>query len=133
MRQKIMRFMYGRRGVDELGRFLLGVWFVLSVLSIFVDSYILSAVQFIPSIAFFYRVFSRNLQKRDAENRAYLKYRNKVKDFFKFQKQKLCEIKTHRYIKCPGCKATLRVKRVIGKHTVNCPKCKNRFETNIRL
>ena len=92
MRQKIMRFMYGRRGVDELGRFLLGVWFVLSVLSIFVDSYILSAVQFITSIAFFYRVFSRNLQKRDAENRAYLKYRNKLKDFFKFQKQKLCEV-----------------------------------------
>jgi hypothetical protein len=27
----------------------------------------------------------------------------------------------------------LRVKRVVGKHTVNCPKCKNKFETNIIL
>ena len=133
MREKIMRFMYGRRGVDQLGRFLLGVWLVISVVNIFFNSYILSAIQFIPSIGFFYRALSRNLQRRDMENRTYLRYRNKVIVFFKFQKQKISEIKTHRYIKCPSCKATLRVKRVTGKHTVNCPKCKNKFETNIIL
>ena len=52
----------------------------------------------------------------------------RIKGFFKLQKNKFKDRKTHVYRKCPKCKAVLRLPKAKGKHTVVCPRCKNRFE-----
>ena len=126
-----MRFMYGRYGVDDLSKFLLGCWMGLAVINIFVGSLILYLLSLVFAVIVFYRMFSRNTQKRASENAKYKSMVGRIGKWFRFQGQKLREIGTHRYIRCPSCKATLRVPRKTGKHTLVCPRCSHRFETRI--
>ena len=65
------------------------------------------------------------------ENAKYLGARNKFLSFFKRKKAQFRDRKTHVYKKCPHCKATLRLPKKKGRHTVSCPKCRKRFETKI--
>lgn len=123
--------MYGRRGLDELSRWVWICWLAMAISNIIIKSTFLSAAQLLAAVIFFYRVLSRNIGARDRENRQFLKIVKDIKSFFQFQLQKIRQIGTHRYIKCPNCKATLRVPRKTGTHTVNCPKCKNKFEKKI--
>jgi len=131
MRDFLRRFMNGRYGMDNLSRFLLIVWFGLAVLNIFAGKSYIYVISLVPAFFFFFRVLSTNKYKRSQENAKYVDIARKTGAFFRFQWQKLSEIGTHRYIKCPGCKAVIRVPRKTGKHTLVCPRCSKRFETNI--
>ncbi len=79
-----------------------------------------------------YRMLSGNRQKRSAENRLFLDIRKKIKDRFALRVKMVKEYRTHRYLRCPSCRAVLRVKRDKGQHTVACPHCGSRFDTVIR-
>lgn len=48
---------------------------------------------------------------------------DQIKNWFRLQKRKFSERKTHRFFKCAQCKAALRVPRGKGKIKVRCPKC----------
>ena len=74
---------------------------------------------------------SRNVYKRQEENRKFLKLFEKPKKFFELQKCKRRDRKTHVYKKCPSCKNNLRLPKVKGKHTAVCPCCKTRFDVKI--
>jgi FlaA1/EpsC-like NDP-sugar epimerase len=127
-KNKLYRFMYGRYGSDTLNKTLLIIYAVVvvvyTVLSLFIDSIWFSFFYFLFSISIicviFFRMFSRNIQKRRREN-------DKFCGFFKLRKNKFRDRKTHVYKKCPHCKAVLRLPKAKGKHTVICPRCKNRF------
>ncbi len=131
LKNKLINFMTGRSGPDELNRFLLTVWVAAAITNIFFRSKVISALQLIPAVLFFLRFFSTNLSKRYGENRKYLEITGKLKKRLSFRRQQIKEIGTHRYIKCPKCGAIIRVPRRTGKHTLVCPKCSERFETNI--
>ena len=120
--------MYGRYGYDTLSKTLLWVYAGLLILnmiiSLFVDSALLYFTYLLVTMALiayiFYRTMSRNIAKRRAEN-------EKFCNFFKLRKNKLRDRKTHVYRKCPQCKAVLRLPKAKGKHSVCCPRCKNKF------
>ncbi len=120
--------MYGRYGSDTLNKTLIIVYAVAvvvsTVLSLFIDSIWFSFSYFIFSMTLicviFFRMFSRNIQKRRREN-------DRFCGFFKLRRNKFRDRKTHIYKKCPHCKAVLRLPKAKGKHTVICPRCKNRF------
>ena len=120
--------MYGRYGSDTLNKILIIVYAVIvvayTVLSLFIDSVWFSFFYFVFSITLiyiiFFRMMSRNIQKRRREN-------EKFCGFFKLRRNKFRDRKTHVYKKCPHCKAVLRLPKAKGKHTVICPRCKNRF------
>lgn len=131
LKNKFISFMTGRSGPDELNRFLLALWFAAAITNIFFRSRVISALQLIPAVLFFLRFFSANTSKRYGENLKYLEISGKIKKRFSFRIQQIKEIGTHRYIRCPTCKAVIRVPRKTGKHSLVCPKCSNRFETNI--
>lgn len=128
-RERIARFMAGRNGVDQLGQALLWVYILLVVLGLIWKGF--SLLAFLAVVILFWRMLSKNLYKRQAENRKYLTVLWKVKNFFSLQKRKFTDRKTHRYRTCPYCKATLRLPNKKGKHTVNCPKCHKDFEVKI--
>ena len=71
--------MYGRNGVDQLGFVTLWAAIILDVVNLFVRNQvaysILSAVAMVLTIWMVFRMFSKNLSKRRAENAAYM---NKV-------------------------------------------------------
>ena len=129
-KNKLYRFMYGRYGSDKLGNVLAWTYFALviiyTVITIFWWNPIFTVVYLTASLLLiffvFYRMFSRNIVKRRHENEVFC-------NFFKLRKNKFRDRKTHVYRKCKKCKAVLRLPRSKGKHTVVCPRCKNRFST----
>ncbi|MDO5123231.1 MAG: hypothetical protein Q4D44_01025 [Eubacteriales bacterium] len=129
--EKLRKFMYGRNGIDSLCFFFFIIYTLLVVLNLFLHTYIVLGLELLAAGYIIFRVLSKNVYQRQKENTAYLKVQNKVISFFVRQKNKIRDIKTHRYIKCKACKAKLRVKRNKGKHKVRCPKCGEIFEVTI--
>lgn len=127
MREKFQRFMSGRYGVDEFSRFLLYVLLALCLLSLFARS---AAFNFLITIGLFwiyFRVFSRNHQKRYLENQWYLTRREKILRFFRREKNLAAQRKFFRIYTCPTCKQKIRIPKGHGKIQVTCPKCRTEF------
>jgi len=131
--EKIRRFMVGRYGAygeDELNKFMRILELVLLVLALFRPlRYLYFAVLLLIGYSIF-RMLSRNYAARDKERQAYLKVRNAVKAFFKLQRDKWRDRKTHKYYRCPSCRAVVRItKPGRGRSiTITCPKCGKRFD-----
>ena len=133
--QKVQQFMYGRNGFDFFSFFLFIVAFIVSTVNFFIWNYWVSLGLYIFQLLILvyavFRILSKNTYKRSRENLRFRKIFESVKSFFKLQINRIKDIKTHRYRKCRYCKATLRLKRRRGKHTVKCPKCRGEFKVNI--
>ena len=136
MKQKIAAFMYGRYGVDALSYGILILYVVLSAVMLFIPNTIARIVlQLMASalvVFLFFRMFSRNIPKRTAENQKYLRARRKLKEWFLLRRNKWKYRKTHVYRKCPHCKAQIRLPKVKGAHKCACPKCGESFDILIK-
>ncbi len=130
MKEKFMRFMYGRYGVDTLGKYSLGAGLATMVLSIVFDSYTLSLLSWFFIILTYFRMFSRNLYKRSSENQTFLNKTYKLRTRFGKQKNMMAQRKTHHIYRCPGCKQKIRVPRGKGRIEIWCPKCHTTFIKN---
>lgn len=133
-REKITRFMCGRYGVDELGKFLLWTFVALTFVNIFVPGYpgmVFNLLRTAMAVYIIWRMFSRSIYKRRNENVKYCTVKNKIKAWFKLQKNKFRDRKTHVYKKCPYCKAVLRLKKIKGEHKAACPRCGKSFDIRI--
>lgn len=130
-KERIARFMYGRYGADELYRFLFILFYVLFVPNMFLRSYILSVLTLAVLVFATYRSFSRNIAARRAENEKYLALKRRFLGFFKLQKNKWRDRKTHAYRKCPYCKSVLRFPKKKGLHHARCPECSKNFDVKI--
>ena len=122
------RFMYGRNGGDQLGLFIIWVAIALNIINIFVQSdaayAAVSAVSTVLMVWALFRMFSKNLQKRRAENAKFLQ---KVWWPLKGKLHRLKD-KDHRYFTCPNCRTVCRVPRGKGKIVITCPKCRTRIQ-----
>ena len=127
MRQKFQQFMSGRYGADQLSRLLMVITLVVLVLSMFRPLRFLYIVAMVLLVYTYFRMFSRNIEKRYAENQKYLnwKYRLVVKK--DQRKKRWAQRKTYHFYKCPNCKQTVRVPRGKGKICITCPKCRTEF------
>ena len=101
MREKLQRFMWGRYGNDQLNRFLMILVLVLLVLSMIFRGpfYFLALAALIYS---YFRMFSRNISKRSAENQWYLRKSMKVRGFVQKKKRVLSQMKQYHIYKCPN-------------------------------
>ena len=70
------------------------------------------------------RAFSKKRFKRAAEGRKYLKFITRLKK----NVLRLRELPSYKYLRCPGCKAEMRVPRKRGAIVVTCPSCRTRFD-----
>jgi hypothetical protein len=130
-REKIARFMDGRNGTDDLGRFLLIVSLVLVVLSMLIRGLagsILWALVLVVLIICYFRILSRNVYKRRSENEWYLRRKNAVSRWFRSLKDRWNQRKEYRFFRCPSCHTLLRVPKRKGKILLTCRKCGRRFE-----
>lgn len=127
MKEKLIRFMYGRYGADSFGKFLSGAGIVLLLLSIFFPYRIIYLFAWAFIIYAYFRMFSKNIYKRSAENQAFLKYTAGIRGFWLNQKNLMVQRKTHHIYKCPSCKQKIRIPRGKGKIEIRCPKCQTTF------
>lgn len=126
MREKLVRFMQGRYGNDRLGQAMLVLALICMVLSIFRIPFV-STVGLLVLILVYYRMFSRQISKRAAENQKYLTLEWKVRARLQKRKQALAQSRTHRIFKCPECRQKIRVPRHRGRIAISCRKCGAEF------
>ena len=119
--------MAGRYGSDQLNNGLLLVNAVLIVIQWIVRWQVLSFVILILLFLCYYRMFSRNIQARYAENQRFLQWWWPKSQKLRGMRQRFADRKTHRYYKCPQCRQRLRVPRGRGKINITCPHCRTQF------
>lgn len=127
MRDRFMRFMMGRYGTDEFSKFLLGFAVALMVLNLFVRIGLLNTLVMVLLVYVYFRMFSKNIQKRYEENMKYLQLRGKVFQRFEKEKRMAADRKVNHIYKCPTCKQKIRVPKGKGKICITCPKCRTEF------
>lgn len=135
-RDRMARFFWGRNGIDGLYYGLFALYILLWGLQlIFRESAsaqaILGVLSFAVLVIMIFRVLSKNLVRRRRENQVFMSFFVGIKNFFVLQKNKIRDRKSFIYKKCPACKATLRLPRKKGEHTVRCPRCQNRFGVKV--
>ena len=123
----IAKFMQGRHGADNLGMFTLLSGLIISLLGSFTRIGLLSIIGLALYIITLFRMFSRNHEKRMAENRKYIEltsnWKTKVRQFSKRMKNR----RDYKYFKCPECKVLLRTKRGSGEKDITCVRCGHQF------
>ena len=121
-------FMQGRNGVDNLGWHALWAGLILSLLSSFLGSMLLSLAGNVLYFYALFRMLSRNVVKRQAENTRYVSFMNnwqkELKQFF----LRLKGTNEYKYFRCPACKNRLRLRRGCGEKHITCPVCKHQFD-----
>lgn len=126
-RERIMRFMAGRYGTDQLNRTLIIVSFINMLLSMFVLRPVFYTIGLIFLLINMARTFSKNHQARYKENQWYLGIENKIRQMIRNLKYQKDNLKHYHIYKCPSCKQKIRIPRGKGKIMVRCPKCETEF------
>lgn len=119
--------MLGRYGQDELGKFILSLSLILLIINLFVKTAALSAAALVLIIYSYYRIFSRDVRARYAENKKFLSTVDPLRRKFFSSKNKYDNRKVYKYIKCPKCKFEMKVPKNKGKIRVTCKKCGEKF------
>ncbi len=137
IKQSLRSFMAGRNGADHLSMALLWTGLIcyllgsilgsVQVLAIALIGMLLNLVGFAAYVFCVFRMFSRNLDKRRAENRRYVTMAEKKKTERRQARVRFQNRKTYKYFKCPGCKAWLRLSRGKGVVTITCSRCHTSF------
>lgn len=131
LKNKLIRFMAGRYGIDQLYYAGLFLALGLMMINLLVNSTILMIVANGLILLMVLRGFSRNISRRRSENDKFLKLWNPVKKAGRILFRRIKEIRVHRYRKCPHCKKTLKLPIKRGKHPVKCPACQEVFEVRV--
>ena len=125
MLNNLRELMTGRNGLDKLS-------IVLIVIALVFNAF----AKLFPLIALFslailvyavWRVFSKNLVKRSAENYRISRIIDDIGESFAQLRFRRQQSKQHKFFTCPGCKSKLRVPRGKGKISITCPRCGLKF------
>jgi len=123
MRNFLHRFMRGRYGPDHLSIALIILAFFLSLINSFLWHAPILFISYFIFGLMIYRVLSRNIKRRRAENDRFIRYWWPIKTKIKKIIQKIKDKRKYKYLKCPTCKSTLRVPKGKGKIRITCPVC----------
>lgn len=123
----LRKFMEGRYGVDELNKFLLVVSIIISVIYNFTKINILNIISLALLVFLFFRIFSKNINKRLEENRKFTNVVNPYRRKFNSKVDQLKNKKDYRYFDCPNCGKSLRVPRGKGMIKITCPNCNTKI------
>ena len=127
IRQALMRFMYGRNGIDQLGTFMILLYHIVWVVQLISHWFFLIIFEYLLLILVLFRMLSRNVARRRAENAKFLQVVRPIKSFWVTRRNRMKD-RDHRYFKCPNCGQQMRVPRGKGRITVHCRTCGATFE-----
>ena len=131
MRERFYRFMAGRNGNDLFSRFLSFAAVAFMLLSLVLRHTVGTVMWYAALLLLIYdyfRIFSRNLPRRRAENAKYCQYRSQIVNGFRDWRERRSQRRDYKFFRCPSCSVMLRVPRGKGKIRVTCRKCGSSFE-----
>ena len=128
LKKRYSQWMQGRYGGnDTFNKALFGVFLFFLLLAIFTGRTAVSTTLNLMAVAVliysYFRIFSRNIARRQAENQKFLKIPAPVRSLF----GKNSADKTHRIFSCPKCGQKMRVAMGKGIIELTCPNCRNKF------
>lgn len=124
----LKKAMVGRYGVDQLSQGMILISVVTVTISMLTNFKVTSYIGMVILIISYFRMFSRNINKRQQENLSFLKWWNPIVSKVVGLKNRVTYSKTHKFFKCPQCKKTLKVPKGKGRINITCPDCKTKFE-----
>lgn len=128
----IARFMYGRYGTDHLNRGLFVLYFALWLIATLFRGtpigWLFAPILWVILGLLLFRTLSRNIPRRQAENRWFLGWWTPTKRWFSHQFTRVKDIRRFRYRRCPRCRAMLRLPIKRGRRTVTCHRCHSQFK-----
>ena len=136
----VARFMYGRNGMDQMNQALLRGYLVILVaqlifglLRLWIPARICESLLWVLMVFILFRMFSKNLTKRRAENQKFMGWIWKARNNAAGAKARRAD-KEHKYFTC-RCGAICRVPVGKGKIVITCPKCgaKRKADTKERF
>ena len=131
MMEKLRRFLSGRYGTDQLCIALVIVSMAIALIGRIAESFFVQIPAYLLLIWALVRSTSRNFAARRHENEIFMRFWSPVEKWFRLQKNRFRDRKTHRYLVCPKCRNTLRVPKGRGEITITCPVCKERFDRKV--
>lgn len=132
IKRKLLKFMEGRYGADELFYILTVLYIVMVFSNILFRSWVLHILSLVVFAVAVCRTLSRNIPKRSRENAWVLgRVKGVRKKYVSAQKRK-AQRDEYYFMKCPGCKKRLRFPRKVGMHNAKCPACGKEFKVNIK-
>lgn len=123
----LSRLMAGRYGTDQLNTALIFLYVVLYLISVLSGWVVLYWVALVVVFVTLFRAFSRQVERRRAENVRFLQLVRPLQRRLKNFSTRLRD-RDHRYFRCPNCKQQMRVPRGKGRITVHCRSCGATFE-----
>ena len=127
IRNFLRNLMVGRYGPDHLNIAMIILSLVISLVHGITRFTPLMFLSYIILALALYRMLSRNIKRRRAENDRFIRYWWPIRTRIGRSLANIKHRKTHRFIKCHGCGNTLRVPKGKGKLQITCPKCGERF------
>ena len=128
MRERFREFMVGRYGPDQLNIVLFVCALAARLIATVSGLFLFSLLSYMLMIMAFFRMLSRNIQKRRAENDVFLRFWGPFRHKFRSYKDRAAGSREYKFFRCPNCKNMLRVPKGKGRIQVTCPKCGERFE-----
>lgn len=127
IKYRIQVFMYGRYGLDDLGKTLFGLGLLLDIIGMFTKSYIANTLSFLFIVIMMFRFFSKDISRRQYENNRFRSIHQLVKTKFQLRRD-------YKVFKCHKCSRNIRIPRHHGKVEVTCPLCgeKKRIYTGFK-
>ena len=119
--------MSGRYGSDELSFVLLMLYLGVCIFAMFTHLRIFQLLGLAIILWAFFRILSRNIPARRAENAAFLRLAGPVIRWFKLRRCARRD-RDYCYFTCPHCKQMLRAPKGKGKIHVTCRSCGTVFE-----
>lgn len=127
IRNRLQRMMIGRNGADHLALTVFTLSLILQVVQSFVGGGLLYLLSLVLLLYSFFRMFSRKVDKRRAENARFLAAVRPLRRRFSTLRARAKD-RDHRYFRCPNCKQQMRVPRGKGRIRVTCRACGASFE-----
>ncbi|MDD6882869.1 MAG: hypothetical protein PUD50_04080 [Eubacteriales bacterium] len=123
MKAGFQKFMQGRHGADQLSSALIWGGLFLYILALIPALGFLWLIAMAMYVYAIFRMFSRNNEKRWAENAKYVEFSGKVRTNAKQAFVRAKNSGKYKYFRCPKCRAWLRLPRKVGEVTITCGKC----------
>ena len=126
--RKMMEWLRGRQGPDDLAVFCTNLAIVIVVINLFARVSLLGWIALALIAYSMFRIQSKNLGSRARENEAFLKALGPARPWVQNPRAAWAELRTYKHVKCRSCRQRVRVPRGKGRLRVTCPRCKTKFE-----
>lgn len=131
-RERMLRFMQGRYGVDQLSVCLIWTGVGVSLLMLIVQNQILAVVSWALIIYAYMRIFSKQIHKRYKQNQVFMDKTYGIRSVFAKLKYRIKygkgKTSSHHIYKCRKCGQKIRIPAGKGRIMVTCPKCHYQFK-----